>query len=344
MSFLWARLLWLLVVVPMLVAAYVFAQRRRQRYTLRFSSLSLLKDAVGKGPGFRRHIPPTLFVLALTVVIFALARPQASVMTPSDEGTVVLAIDISGSMRARDITPTRIDAAKEAARAFVQKQPPHVRIGIVAFSSTADLVQSPTTDRDQILASVDRLRTQYGTAVGSALLVSLNTIFEGQDIFGPDPNVDPQITPSLVTPDPSNTPPPPVPPGSYKSAVIVLMTDGESNQGPDPLDVASRAADLGVRVYTVGVGTPKGTVLGIEGFSFWTRLDEDTLKKISRETGGAYYRASSETSLRSIYESLSQRLIVQKDMTEITAMFAAAALVLLLAAGALSLAWFNRLP
>ncbi len=345
MSFIWGGMLWLLVLVPVLVGLYVLAQRRRQRYALRYASLSLVKDALGKGPGIRRHIPAVIFLAGLTVIIVALARPSATVMLPSEEGTVILSMDVSGSMRATDIKPSRMEAVKEAARIFIEKRPRNVRIGIVAFSGSAELIQPPTTDNDQLLAAVNRLHPERYTAIGSGLQAALDAIFEkpdqaqaATDTPPPDPNNP--LTPA----PPDQQEPPPVPPGSYKSAVIVLMSDGQSNQGPDPLDVADKAANLGVRVFTVGVGTKEGAIIGFEGFSFRVILDEATLKAIAGKTAGEYFKASSEGDLQRIYDNLSTRLMVERERTEITALFVAAAAALLLAAGALSLLWFNRLP
>jgi Ca-activated chloride channel family protein len=346
MNFIWGGMLWILVLVPILVGAYVLAQRRRQKYALRYASLSLVKDALGKGPGIRRHIPAALFLAGLTVIIFALARPSATVILPSEEGTVILSMDVSGSMRATDIKPSRMEAVKEAARIFITKRPRNVRIGIVAFSGTAELIQPPTADNDQLMAAVNRLHPERYTAIGSGLQAALDAIFEKldqnqnqatTDTPPPDPN-------NPLTPAPADQEAPPVPPGSYKSAVIVLMSDGQSNQGPDPLDVADKAANLGVRVFTVGVGTKEGAIIGFEGFSFRVILDEATLKSIAGKTAGTYFKASSEGDLQKIYENLSTRLMVEREKTEITALFVAAAAALLLAAGAFSLLWFNRLP
>jgi Ca-activated chloride channel family protein len=344
MTFIWGKLLWLLAIIPVLIGAYLLAQRRRKKYALRYSSLSLVKEALGRGPGVRRHIPAVLFFLGLTVMIVALARPAASVLLPSERGTVILAIDISGSMRAQDIKPSRIDAAKAAARAFIQRQPGSVRIGIVAFGGSASLVQAPVTDRDQLYAAIDRLRTQRSTAIGSGLLVSLDAIFENPAADNSSRAASPTQPLMPAQQDQSQAAPPPVPPGSYKSAVIVLLSDGQSNTGPDPLDIADQAANRGVRVFTVGVGTPQGALIGMEGFSFRVFLDENTLKQIAAKTGGSYFRAEDENQLKGIYEALSTRLIVEKSQTEITAIFTAVAAALLLVAGSLSLLWFSRLP
>ena len=347
MNFIWARMLWLLALVPVLVGLYVMAQRRRQKYALRYASLSLVKEALGRGPGIRRHIPAALFIAGLTVIIVALARPSATVNLPSEEGTVILSMDVSGSMRATDIKPSRMDAVKEAAKIFIEKRPRNVRIGIVAFSGSGELVQPPTTDNDKLMDAVNRLHPERYTAIGSGLQAALDAIFEKKDQptdQAQQQAQQPSPTDQLLPAPPDQQEPPPVPPGSYKSAVVVLMSDGQSNQGPDPLDVADKAANLGVRVYTVGVGTKEGAIIGFEGFSFRVFLDEATLKQIANKTAGSYYKASSEGDLHKIYESLSTRLMVEREKTEITAIFVAVAAALLLAAGAFSLIWFNRLP
>ena len=283
MNFVWPGILWLLALVPILVGAYVLAQRRRQKYALRYASLSLVKDALGRGPGIRRHIPAVLFLVGLAVIIFALARPSAAVTLPSEEGTVILSMDVSGSMRATDIKPSRIEAVKEAARIFITKRPHNVRIGIVAFSGTAELVQPPTTDNDQLLAAVNRLHPQLYTAIGSGLQTALDAIFEKPGQTGTDAG-QPSPTAPLVAAPQDQQEPPPVPPGSYKSAVIVLLSDGQNNQPPNPLDVADKAANLGVRVFTVGVGTRGGGRIGFGGFSFRVFLDEETLKQVAAKT------------------------------------------------------------
>jgi Ca-activated chloride channel family protein len=269
---------------------------------------------------------------------FALARPQAVVTLPSNRGTIILALDISGSMRAQDLKPSRFEAAKAAARAFIEKQPHNVRIGIVAFSSTATLVQPPTTVRDDLFAAMDRLRTQRGTAVGSGILVSLDAIFEGE-------NQDQSTAPDQpLVPGQQPQQQPDVAPGSYTSAAVVLLTDGQSNTGPNPIDAADRASRRGVRVFTVGVGSTRGDIVRAEGYSFRVQLNEDDLKKIAQNTAGRYYKADNEGDLVKIYETMSTMLIMGKQETEVTAIFAAIAMVVLLAAGVFSLAWFNRLP
>jgi Ca-activated chloride channel family protein len=325
-------MLWSLVVVPVLIVMYIFAQRRRQRYALRYASLSLVKEALGRGPGIRRHIPPTVFLFSLTVMLVALARPYTQVVVPAEQGTVILAMDVSGSMRADDLKPDRMEAAKAAARSFVEKEPPGVRIGVVSFTDNAFLIQPPTSDREATIAAINRLSPQRGTAIGRGLLTSLDAIFEDANAEGAQPNSDPTPTPT------------PVPKGTYEPAVIVLLTDGESNQGPRPLDVVEQISARGVRVYTVGIGSVAGTILRVGGRAIRTRLDEETLKQVALATDGTYYNAANENDLRAIYESLSSRLVLTKQQTEVTAIFTGLAVALSLIGGLFSLLWFNRLP
>ncbi len=375
MTFQWASLLWALFLVPILVLVYIWMQRRRRRYAARYASISLVKDALGKGPGFKRHIPAIPFLAGFTVGIVALARPQATVLLPSLHGTIILAIDTSGSMRAQDIKPTRFDAAKAAAKAFIEKQPRSVKIGIVAFAGSSALVQPPTTVRDDLFAAIDRLHLQRATAVGSAIFTALDAIFEdspkaqaqqdetgfgfgfgrlggfGQQSGQAGTQSGNQQSGQQQT-DPGNQPiagssqdqqdQPPVAPGSYTSAAIVLLTDGQTNTGPDPLDAADAAANKGVRVFTVGVGTTGGDTVGMEGRRFRVGLDEASLKKIAQNTAASYFKAENEGDLLRIYRALSVRLTMGREPVEVTALFVAVALGVLLIGSLLSLLWFNR--
>jgi Ca-activated chloride channel family protein len=334
MQFLWPFMLWLLSLVPVLIVLYILAQRRRQKYALRYASLSLVKEALGRGPGKRRHIPPALFITALAVMLLGLARPASVVTLPAQEGTVILTMDVSGSMRAEDLKPNRLEAAKTAARAFVDKQPQGVKIGVVSFSDNAFVVQAPTDDKGAVLRAINRLTPQRGTAIGSALLTSMDAIFE-------EANGEGGAYSSSTDPTPTPTP---LPKGQYEPAIVVLLTDGESNRGPRPLDVVDRLAARGIRVYTVGVGSLEGTVLNTGGRSMRVRLDENTLKSVAEATDGSYYNASTAKDLQSIYENLSTHLVFRKQETEVTALFTGAAMALSLIAGSLSLLWFNRLP
>ena len=350
MTFQWPDMLWLLLAVPALVAAYVFLLRRRKKAALRYASLSLVKDALGARQRFRRHLPPMLFLLALTVMIVSVARPSAVVTLPSQHETVILAIDISGSMRATDVEPSRIAAAQAAARAFVNDQPRHTRIGVVTFAGSAAVAQAPTQNREEILAAIERFQLQRATAIGSGILVSLKAIFPDAEFdlrsWNPrgDSLRDSNRGVSLdQTREPEKPAFKPVPPGSYTSAVIVLLTDGQSNVGPNPIEAARMAAERGVRIFTVGIGTVDGEILRFEGWAMRVRLDEETLKTIADLTKGEYFYAGTAADLHKIYEALSARLVMETKETEITALFSAAAAVLALTAALLSVMWFNRI-
>lgn len=346
MTFVWPGMLWLLAAVPALVGVYLILLRRKKKAALRYANLSLVKEAMGAGQRFRRHVPPLLFLLALATTIVAVARPAAIVMLPTQQQTIILAMDVSGSMRARDVEPNRLVAAQEAAKAFVADLPRSVRVGVVSFAGTAAVVQPPTRNREDIVAAIDRFQLQRGTAIGSGIILSLATIFPDAGIDVSDSIYGRSMPRSLPLDAGRNTEKKeftPVPPGSYTSAVIVLLTDGQRTTGPDSLDAARMAADRGVRVFTIGVGTPQGEVIGFEGWSFHARLDEDTLKAIADLTRGEYFRAGSAMDLKKIYQGLNARLMLEKQHTEITALFSAAAGCLALLSALLSLFWFNRI-
>jgi Ca-activated chloride channel homolog len=342
MSFLWPTSLFFLVAVPVLLGLYIWSQRRRRKYALRYASLSLVKEALGRGPGIRRHIPPALYLLSVAFMLFALARPITVVKVPSQEGTVILAIDVSMSMRATDIKPDRITAAKEAAKAFVEKQGDSVKIGVVSFASDASIVQAPTLDHDLVLEAIDRLRLQRATAIGRAVLTSLDAIWEDEGSEGDQPSA---VLTQPQNPNAPQTPAKTAVPGAAKaSASIILLTDGQNNQFPPPLAIIDQAIPRGIRVYTVGVGTPAGAVLSLEGRSIRTALDETTLKQIAEDTDAQYFLATSDADLKKVYENLSTELVLRTQKTEVTALFTLVAAVFSVVAGALSLLWFNRLP
>ncbi len=332
MTFQWPLMLWLLLLVPLFLGAYIWVLRRRHRYAVRYASLSLVRQALGRGPGLRRHIPPAVSLLALTLLVIAFARPAMVVTLPGQEGTVILTIDTSGSMAADDLRPSRMEAAKAAARDFVQRQPSSVQIGVVSFSDNAFMVQPPTNDQDAVIAAINRLTPQRGTAIGRGIITSLAAIAQSTGQEAPGRSAQELPTPT------------PVPKGMYAPAVIVLLTDGENNQFPDPLDIAPTAAERGVRIYTVGVGSAEGTVLHINGQSIRTRLDENTLRSIAQITNGNYYNASNENDLRAIYQNLDTQMVMKTEKTEITALFTGAGILLWIVASALALFWFNRLP
>ena len=352
MSFEWPMVLWLLLAVPGLVAAYLWLKRRRKRMALRFASLGIVREALGRAPGWRRHVPPVLLLVALTALIVAAARPGARITLPSDHRTIVLAIDVSLSMRAADIEPTRIAAAQAAAKTFVHAQPADIRVALVSFAGSAAVVQPPTRNRDELSAAIDRLELQRHTAIGTGILTSLATIFPEQADELTAANVpggmmrafDQSQGRSLdAAPAPAKKAFTPVPAGSYKSAAIILLTDGRRTTGPDPIDAARMAAERGVRVYTVGFGTAEGASVSFDGWSIYMRFDEEALKGIADVTKASYFHAKSSAELVKVYEALNAQYVFERTHTEISALFAAAAAVLTVLAGALSVLWFQRI-
>jgi Ca-activated chloride channel family protein len=355
MTFLWPPALWLVLLLPVLVALYVAILRRRKKGALAYSNFGLVKAALGPRQSYRRHVPPAIFLAAIAVMIVALARPAAVVTLPSQHETIILAMDVSGSMRADDVKPTRLAAAQSAARAFIKDTPKTTRIGLVSFAGSAALVQPPTQNREDLLAAIEQLQLQNATAIGSGILVSLKAIFPEQDFELGSPRGlrasgagaaaagGSALGARPLGVRPKQDEQKPVPPGSYKSAVVILLTDGQTTTGPDPVDAARLAAERGVRVFTVGVGTPDGQILTGEGWSIRVRLDEDALKAIADLTRGEYFFAGNAPDLKKIYEGLNSKLVLEKKETEITALFTGVAAALALLAAALSLLWFNRL-
>ena len=366
MTFIWPELLWLLLLIPLLIWGYVWILRRRKRATIRYANLAMVKAAMGNAPAWRRHVPPVLMLLALTVLIIAVARPAAVLTLASSRATVILAMDVSGSMGADDVKPSRIAASQAAAKKFIGDQPADVQIGLVEFASIALLAQQPTIDREPLYAAIDNFELRRGTAVGSGILTSLRTIFPDQD-FGTAANggfagpggsstaakgfnlgpamgggIDSQTL--LGSSKPADAPPhTPVQPGSYQNAVIILLTDGATTAGPDPIAAGQTAADYGVKVFTVGFGTGDGAIVGFGGREMRAQLDEPTLKTIAQTTTGSYFQAKSADDLTKVYDSLATKLVGEKKLTEIAFIFAGIGALLALAAAGLSLLWFGKL-
>jgi len=346
MNFLWPEMLWLGLLLPLLLATYVWLLRRKAKVAVRYAALGMVKEAMGVGAKVRRHVPPALFFIALALLILSMARPTATVLLPTQKQTIILALDASGSMRAKDVEPSRLEASQVAAKQFIAEASPKTRIGLVVFAGTAQLVTPPTEDRESLLAAIDRMQLQRATATGSALIVSLATLFPdagfdvstavlGRDSRGQsiDRKAEAKKKEAFK----------PVEPGSYSSAVIIMMTDGQRTTGPDPIEIAKLAAERGVRVYTVGFGTTKGEIIGFEGWSFRVRLDEDTLKQVALMTRGEYFYAGTAADLKKVYQALNSKLSLEKRETEVTALASAAAGLFTLLAGFLSLLWFNRI-
>lgn len=348
MFFLWPQFLWLLLLLPLLVAVYVWLLGRKKKMALRYASLSIVREAIGAGQSLRRHIPPLLFLLSLAAMLVASARPFAVVSLPSQHETIMLAMDVSGSMRATDVLPNRLVASQNAAKAFLADLPRNVRVGIVAFAGTAAVVQPPTLSREDLTAAIDKFQLQRGTAIGNGIVVSLGELFPDAGIdlesleygSGHQRGISLDQAQKESKDKKASTP---VTPGSYTSGAIILLTDGQRTTGVDSLDAAKLAADRGVRVYTVGVGTVEGETIGFEGWSMRVRLDEETLKGIARATQAEYFYAGTAADLKKVYETLSSRLTVEKKETEISGLVALAAAALALLSAGLSLAWFNRI-
>lgn len=349
MSFLWPEMLLLLLAAPALIAAYIYVLRRRRKAAVNFTHLTTIKIAMGGRRRWRRHVPPALLLASYCLLVIAMARPTSVVTLASRGGTIIMAMDVSGSMRAADVLPNRITAAQAAAKDFVDHRAQPIRIGVVGFSGAAFLVQAPTTDTDALDKAIENLQPQFTTAIGSAVVTSLQTIFPqapvstmipgfGGDQFtsgGPGDSNRPTLKPV--------PPPPPVEPGSYRSAAIVLMTDGRNTNGPDPLDAARVAANMGVRIFTIGFGTANGRMLSFYGRSIRAMLDEPTLKTMASITKGQYFHAQSAGELTKIYQQLTTKLQTEKQETEISAFFVAGGVAFFLAATLLSLLWFRQL-
>jgi len=347
MQFLWSELLWSLLIVPLAIAAYVYALRRRKKSTVRYASLMLVRAALGPGQSLRRHIPAALVALALAAALLGLARPSAVFTLPNTHQTIVLAMDVSRSMRASDIQPSRMVAAQNAVKEFVQELPPNVRVGIVTFAGTAAVVQTPTNDREELIAAVDRFQLQRQTAIGSGLLVALSLLLPDsgidleEDVFDSGFSRRSAAAP-LNAARPERKEWKPVPPGSYSSGAVVLLSDGRRTTGPDPLKAAKMAAERGVRVHTIGFGTEGGGAADVDGMSIFMRFDEATLKAIAAITEGEYSHAGSGADLHKVYKNLTAKMVLERAQTELSAFFAAAAALLALVAAVLSLLWFHR--
>lgn len=329
MSFIWPWMLLSLLLVPLLAGVYVRMLKRRRQATADLRALGFNQNSDGQQPGIRRHVPPALFLLALTILFFALARPELFVSLPRVQGTVILAFDVSNSMGADDLEPTRIEAAKTAARRFVENQPATVDIGVVAFSDGGLVVQPPTGDQAEILGTINRLSPQGATSLAQGIFSALNAI-AGEAIAIDEAVLEEGLQSVEI--------------GYFPSAVILLLTDGENTESLDPLAIAQLAAEAGVRIYPVGIGSAQGTILQVEGFNVLTQLNEATLMDIASLTNGFYYYADDEESLQEIYENIDLQLTVGGEKMEITAILAGISLLFLLAGGALSLLWYGRAP
>ena len=353
MELVWPPALLLLGIVPALVAGYLALLRHRGHRVAELAAKGFVASPSTHRLRRLRHVPYILFLLGLTVMIIGAARPQTKITVPRREGTVILAFDVSNSMRAKDLKPSRMEAAKEAARAFVDKQPSSIRIGVVAFSDGSLVTQQPTTDRRAVLQAIGRLTPQGGTSLGLGIYTSLQAIAgkslsptlpgapgtRSTDAASPGPARTGQANPDAVAPGGIDS----VDIGYFGSGAIVLLSDGENTDDLDPTTVAKLASTAGVRIYPVGIGSSEETVVELNGFQFATSLDEAALQGISDITDGTYFRAESAASLSSIYKSIDLEWRRESEFTEITALVAAAGAALLTIGAALSLLWIGRL-
>jgi len=342
MQFLWPLALWSLLFIPLMVWGYIWVQRRKQRTVVIYSSLALIKPAMRKTSMWRRHVPPALLAFALSLVLFAASRPVARVALPADYMTLMLAMDVSRSMLAEDVQPSRIVAAQMAAKAFIGELPANVRVGVVSFAANAQLVQAVTQNKEQLIAAIDGFSLQRGTATGSGLLVALNTLMPDVTVNLETVLYGSEFSGSLdktkeTKPDSSKV----QPAGSYTGGAIVLLSDGRRTTGADPIEAAKLAASKGVRVYTVAFGTPNGTIPGQSYSSFWTQVDEESLQKIAKITEAEFFRATNAADLKKIYQHLSSKFVLDQRETEISALFIGAALAMLGLAFGLSRYWYR---
>lgn len=345
MQFLAPHNLWWLLVLPVAVLLYRWLAARRRRAGAGLPGLRAFEAPAGMH--WRRHVGPVSVALALALMLLALARPTAPVTLPWARSTLMLALDISRSMRVADVKPTRMAAAQEAAKAFVVEVPERIDVGLVTFAGSAQVAQQPTLQRDAIVRAIDDIQMQFGTAVGNAIVLCLAELFPDQGIdleamtFGPRRTARPL---DAQAPDRKSPPVPftPVEPGSHPSAAIILLTDGRRTTGVDTLVAAKMAAERGVRIHVVGLGTPGGHEEMGDEMAIFMQLDEPTLRKVAEMTGGAYHHAASAEALRSVYQELGTRMQLRRRDTELTALLAAAAALVLAAGAGLSVGWYGR--
>ena len=345
MTFLSRELLWLMLGVPALAGIYLFLVRRGRAHLI-CSDLALVREAIAPRAALRRHLPALLLLCAVAALLLATARPAAVVPMLTAQRTVVMVIDVSLSMGATDVAPSRLAAAQAAAKRFIHSQPRDVKIGVVAFAATADIVQAPTANRGDLERAIDRLDLDYHTAVGSGMIAALLALFPQDDIAGnydvfggTSPATLQQVT---LERNERIRYREAVAAGSNANGAIVLLTDGSRTMGPDPMFAAKAAADRGVRVYTVGFGKAQRTQVAVDGWNMEVGFDEESLKAVADATGGSYFRANNAAALDDVYRDLSTRFIVERKEIELAAAFTAAAAALALLAAALSALWCRR--
>jgi Ca-activated chloride channel family protein len=342
MFFLWPQYVWLMLALPLLPALYVWLLHRRGKPAVRYSSLGVVRVAAAPRH-WRRHVPPTLLLLSCSLLLFAAGRPVARVPLPWARSTIILAMDVSLSMRVGDVKPTRLEAAQEAAKSFLRDLPKQIEVGLVTFAGSSQVAQRATLDRASLTAAIDAFQMQWGTAVGDAIVQSLAELFPDHGIDIGDMTSGGQRRGRSL--DDRAKPPPkqitPVAPGSYNYAAIILLSDGRRTTGIDTLEAAKMAADRGVRIYVVGLGTVDGAA-SLGEMSIYMQLDEPTLREVARMTGGEYHHAGTAEMLRSVYENLGSRMQVLTRETELTGLLSLMSATLALVAAGLSVLWFGR--
>lgn len=333
MSFIWPWVLLTLVLVPVCMLLYRRLEQQRRRAADRLGSFGIVRSGGVTPSGARRHIPAVLFLVGLAVLLLAAARPQMTLPVPQLEGVVMLTFDVSASMAADDVEPTRMDAAKVVAQDFVERRPRNVKIGVVAFGEGGLVVQPPTDDQEALAATISRLVPQSGTSLGQGILATLNAISGTPDTDQREnDNADAESTAAPAQRE------------TFAHTVIVLLTDGENTAPPDPLEAAQTAIEQGVRVHTVGVGSSAGTTLEIDGFNVHTQLHEALLEEIALLTEGDYLSLETSDDVGTIYEDLGSQFVVRNQEMEITSVLGGVSMIALLIGGGLSLLWFGRMP
>jgi Ca-activated chloride channel homolog len=351
MNFLAPILLAGLLLVPALLGLYLWAQRRRTRYAVRFTNLDLLANLAPRRPAWRRHVPPAIYLAAVAALVLGLARPTMVVATPREDATVLLTIDVSGSMQATDVAPTRLDAARSAAQSFIDQLPAGIRVGIVSFASRPVTLVSPTIDRGALKTALDSLTARDGTAMGDALMQTLDLAAKIQADTGQAASPTPSASPGAsAAPSPSASPTPGTAPADKPLVATILLSDGANSVGrAQPLEAAQRAATLGVPIYTIALGTPTGRVTVNDprtgqAVTLDVPPDTETLAQIAEITNATAFDAPTAQDLSAVYDNLQSRIGYVEQTQEVIAWFAATALILVVAGAGLSALWFGRLP
>ena len=328
MTFEWPMMFLSLLLVPVLAVAYVALVRRRAAEMAGLGTMGIAQSSARKPLGWRRHVPPAIFLVAVALLLASLSRPQVGGL-PRREGTVILAFDVSSSMRADDVKPTRMEAAKAAARSFVDKQPSTIQIGLAAFGDGGITVQRPTTVKQDIVAAINRLTPEGGTSLGDGMIASLEAV-TGKPIVLSEAALAGNLDGVDI--------------GYFGSAAVVLLSDGENTSRFDPLIVAQLATNAGVRVFPIGLGSAKGATVEIDGYQVATALNEELLQEIAKVTTGTYYAAEDASGLAKVYDTIDLKLTVKGEPREVTSLAAAGAIALMLVGAAFSIRWLGRVP